>query len=102
MKKLMMAAALLTAAVAAQAESGMAKMKGTAENSPIAGTVKLSDSGEGLKMMVQLTGVPAGEHGLHIHEFGSCDDLGKAAGGHYNPNKAPHGQVLKSGIKKSH
>lgn len=27
---------------------------------------------------------------LHIHETGSCADMGKAAGGHFNPDKKPH------------
>ncbi|WP_010196279.1 superoxide dismutase family protein [Psychrobacter sp. PAMC 21119] len=27
---------------------------------------------------------------LHIHETGSCDVMGKAAGGHFNPDKKPH------------
>ena len=27
---------------------------------------------------------------LHIHETGSCADMGKAAGGHFNPDNKPH------------
>ncbi len=27
---------------------------------------------------------------LHIHETGSCADMGKAAGGHFNPDNNPH------------
>ncbi len=27
---------------------------------------------------------------LHIHETGSCADMGKAAGGHFNPDNFPH------------
>ncbi|MBE0407408.1 superoxide dismutase family protein [Psychrobacter sp. AOP22-C1-22] len=27
---------------------------------------------------------------LHIHETGSCDAMGKAAGGHFNPDNNPH------------
>lgn len=39
---------------------------------------------------------PVGPHGFHIHEFGNCEqgdprDPFKAAGGHWNPNKQPHG-----------
>ncbi|MGI9340858.1 MAG: superoxide dismutase family protein, partial [Psychrobacter sp.] len=27
---------------------------------------------------------------LHIHETGSCANMGKAAGGHFNPDNNPH------------
>lgn len=27
---------------------------------------------------------------LHVHETGSCADMGKAAGGHFNPDNKPH------------
>ena len=27
---------------------------------------------------------------LHIHETGSCGNMGKAAGGHFNPDNKPH------------
>ena len=41
---------------------------------------------------------PVGPHGFHIHENGSCQvgdpkDPFKAAGGHWNPTKQPHGCV---------
>ena len=101
MKKLMIAA-VFGLSVAARAETGSAKVKATAENSPIGGTVAFKDSEDGLSIVVRLTGVPAGDHGFHIHEFGSCEEAGKAAGGHYNPLKAPHGYAIKNGIKKAH
>src|ERR1019366_6073555 len=47
-------------------------------------------------------GIPAGQHAFHIHEFGSCADLGKAAGSHYNTLGAPHGQVVQEGIHHAH
>src|ERR1035438_3218426 len=84
------------------AAMGVAEVKGTALNSPISGTVHFEDTAGGLKVSVALAGVPAGPHAFHIHEFGSCADSGKAAGGHYNPLSAPHGQVLKDGIQHAH
>lgn len=86
----------------AWAAVGVVDLKGTAENSPIHGTVKLEDTPAGLKVSAQLSGIPAGPHGFHIHEFGSCADTGKAAGGHYNPMSMPHGFVVKDGLKKAH
>lgn len=63
------------------------------------GTVYLSDSAQGLKIDTQLAQIPAGVHGFHIHEFGSCAAAEKdgkmiaaqAAGGHFNPLKVAHG-----------
>src|ERR1019366_6086711 len=77
-------------------------VKGTAPDSPIKGTVTFEDTAAGLEVSVQLSGIPAGQHAFHIHEFGSCADLGKAAGSHYNPLGAPHGQVVKEGIHHAH
>src|SRR5437879_5897501 len=87
---------------AARAATGAAKISGTAAGSTVSGTVKLEDTGAGLKVLAELSGVPAGDHGFHIHEFGSCDDAAKAAGSHYNPEKTPHGSIMKDGHKKAH
>ena len=84
------------------AQKGVAKIKGTAEGSAISGTVTFEETNKGLKIVAQLAGVPAGEHGFHIHEAGSCDDMGKAAGGHYNPLHHAHGDLVKQGFKKTH
>ena len=37
-----------------------------------------------------LTNVPPGVHGFHIHVKGDCSDNGNAAGGHFNPTNMPH------------
>lgn len=56
------------------------------------GTVQLTQLRDGsVRVKVDLTGVPAGVHGFHIHEKGDCGDNGNAAGGHYNPLGTPHG-----------
>lgn len=86
----------------AHADTGVAVMKGTAEGSAISGTVSFQDVKGGVKVIARLSGVPAGQHGFHIHEFGSCEDSGKAAGGHYNPLGSHHGDVVKEGVKKAH
>lgn len=67
------------------------------------GTIHLEDSQAGLVLHTQLSQLPAGPHGFHIHEVGSCAPASKdgkmgaalAAGSHFNPNKAPnHGTPL--------
>lgn len=45
----------------------------------------------GVEVDVNLTGVPAGVHGFHLHEKGDCGDNGNAAGAHFNPMFMPHG-----------
>jgi Cu-Zn family superoxide dismutase len=58
------------------------------------GTVTITESPNGLVFTPALTDLPAGPHGYHVHETGSCavnEKDGKkvaagAAGGHYDPN----------------
>ena len=100
MKGMIVAAAFVVAAAAfaaepAKKEQGLAQIKGTAEGSPIQGTAKFEDTKGGLKVTVSLTGVPGDKHALHIHEFGDCGEAGKAAGSHFNPENAKHGDALK-------
>ena len=57
-----------------------------------AGTVRLTQLADGsVEVQADLTGVPAGNHGFHIHEKGDCGDNGNAAGGHFNPTAMAHG-----------
>lgn len=60
--------------------------------STAAGTVKLTQLADGsVEVKVDLTGVPAGVHGFHVHDKGDCGDNGNAAGGHFNPAATAHG-----------
>ncbi len=102
MKILTLAALLVLIPLAARAATAVASIKGTADNSPISGTVTFEDTKKGLKVVAKLAGLPPGEHGFHIHEFGACSEAGKAAGGHFNPMNSPHGLVTKVGMKKAH
>jgi superoxide dismutase, Cu-Zn family len=56
------------------------------------GTVHFQDMGGGtIEVQVDLSGVPPGVHGFHIHEKGDCGNDAQAAGGHFNPTGMPHG-----------
>jgi superoxide dismutase, Cu-Zn family len=56
------------------------------------GTVHFQELGDGsVDVTVDLSGVPPGVHGFHLHEKGDCSDNGNAAGGHFNPTNMPHG-----------
>ena len=56
------------------------------------GTVHFADAGDGnVEVQVDLTGVPPGTHGFHLHEKGACGNNGNDAGGHFNPTGMIHG-----------
>jgi len=56
------------------------------------GTVHFHDIGDGVtEVVVDLTGVPPGVHGFHVHEKGDCGNNGQNAGGHFNPTNMIHG-----------
>lgn len=56
------------------------------------GTVEVTETPGGIRLNAEITGLPAGEHGFHIHETGRCElpDF-ESAGGHFNPTDAEHG-----------
>jgi Cu-Zn family superoxide dismutase len=57
----------------------------------VRGTVHFSRTKNGVKIETDITGLSAGKHGFHIHEFGDCAAPdGTSAGGHYNPENQPH------------
>jgi Cu-Zn family superoxide dismutase len=61
-------------------------------NSKVAGKVVFTKVSGGVEVNAELTGLAAGEHGFHVHEFGDCSMAdGTCAGAHFNPTGAPHG-----------
>jgi Cu-Zn family superoxide dismutase len=69
--------------------SGAATIKSTvyANNGTSLGQVSFEDTKYGLLIKPQLSLLPAGFHGFHIHEYPNCGDNGMHAGGHFDPNK---------------
>jgi Cu-Zn family superoxide dismutase len=68
------------------------------------GTVTVSEDDKGAAFKVAVSGIPAGQHGFHVHEKGDCAaamkdgklEPGGAAGAHYDPegkksHKGPQG-----------
>lgn len=83
--------ALLTACASMSGPSASATLSPTS-GSTAAGTMKLTQLADGsVRVTVDLTGVPPGVHGFHIHDKGDCGDNGNAAGGHFNPAATAHG-----------
>jgi superoxide dismutase, Cu-Zn family len=59
------------------------------------GTIELTDGDGGLVLETDLSGLPPGPHGFHLHGEGSCEPAANnegqmtaalAAGGHYDPD----------------
>jgi len=56
------------------------------------GTAKITSAKDGVKIAVNVNQLPAGEHGIHIHNVGKCEGPAfTSAGGHFNPTSAHHG-----------
>jgi len=56
------------------------------------GTVTLTEAGGGIALAGRLSGLPPGEHGIHLHTTGRCDAPSfESAGDHWNPTNAAHG-----------
>lgn len=51
------------------------------------GQIVLTDSDYGLIIKPELAHLMPGVHGLHVHEHADCGDMGKRAGGHFDPQK---------------
>ncbi|ART77819.1 superoxide dismutase family protein [Sutcliffiella horikoshii] len=62
------------------------------------GVAKVSEDPNGVKIELNLEGLPPGEHAVHIHETGLCDapDF-KTAGNHFNPDDKQHGLMHPEG-----
>lgn len=61
------------------------------------GHVVFTDSPHGLLISPELSGLPAGLHGFHLHQHPDCGDAGMSAGGHFDPantntHQGPYGK----------
>ena len=62
-----------------------------AQGQPV-GSAVLTEAENGVRVNLNVRGLPPGQHGLHFHQNGTCDapDF-TTAGGHYNPTNRQHG-----------
>ena len=57
------------------------------------GSVTLTEDAAGVTLAVVATGMPAGIHGIHLHEKGLCEGPRfESAGKHWNPTAKSHGR----------
>lgn len=65
----------------------------------VVGRATLTQAPHGLIIAVDLTGVPAGSHAMHVHDVGQCDAPAfTSAGAHYNPTIRVHGIRAPNGM----
>ena len=63
-----------------------------------AGTARLEQVSGGVHVVLEMTAMRPGAHGVHIHAIGKCDPPGfTTAGGHFNPGNRQHGTLNPQG-----
>lgn len=81
-----LAAAQGAGAPAATAQADLRDAQGAS-----VGQVRVRNQADGVGIAVNITKLPPGSHGFHIHTVGRCEPNFDAAGGHYNPGGRKHG-----------
>lgn len=85
-------ALLLVTATSAFAQTPGAEADLKSPDGKAVGTVTFTQESGGVMLKASVSGLPPGEHGIHVHAVGKCDapDF-TTAGGHYNPASKQHG-----------
>ena len=65
----------------------------------VLGTIRVFSEPTGVMLRIDAAGVPAGQHGVHVHATGRCDPPGfTSAGPHWNPTERKHGHRNPAGF----
>ena len=93
MRILAIAVTALVAAIAPSLASAadMAAADIVNTDGAVIGKATFEQTPTGVLMSVEVTGLPPGGHGIHLHAVGACTPNFKAATGHVNPGKVKHG-----------
>ena len=94
MKSRILMAAIFCAAILSFSLTASAKTKVELKNAEgkSVGTATIAPDKTGVKIMLDLHDLPAGQHAIHIHQNAKCEALDfKSAGGHFNPDNKHHG-----------
>jgi superoxide dismutase, Cu-Zn family len=54
------------------------------------GSLTLTQEADGVRVAAEVSGLPPGFHGFHIHAVGKCEPPFTSAGGHFNPAGQNH------------
>jgi Cu-Zn family superoxide dismutase len=58
----------------------------------VVGIATFTETGKGVRVVLDVRGLTPGEKGVHVHEVGRCEPPAfTTAGGHFNPDKKQHG-----------
>ncbi len=71
-----------------------AALSGTQSDTTLSGTARFTENNGQVKLALNVD-IPKMANktvAVHLHEHGSCGDMGKEAHGHWNPTKANHGK----------
>lgn len=61
-------------------------------NGAAIGTVRMFSEPTGIMLRINASGIPAGQHGVHLHSVGRCEaPKFTSAGPHWNPTEKKHG-----------
>jgi Cu-Zn family superoxide dismutase len=93
-------AALLSHQAAAQAAGDGAKAHAAIKDAQgkSVGEATLTQMAHGVLIVAELSGLPPGQHGMHIHAVGKCEPPAfTSAGGHFNPTGHKHGYDAAAG-----
>ena len=99
---LLVLSAVLLCVPSAWAATAKAVIAGTTPESKVSGEATFTEENGGLTVEATVANLAPGKHGFHIHEKGSCEEAGKAAGGHFNPDKIMHRYMPKDGMEHAH
>lgn len=61
------------------------------------GEVTFTETPHGLLVKGRFSNTPPGQHAIHVHETGKCEDAFATAGGHLNPTRKKHGVLVAEG-----
>lgn len=77
---------------ASQAREATAAIE-SRSGSKVTGNATFTADGNNVTLKIDLHGLPAGVHAVHIHEKGDCSSSdAESAGGHWNPTSEAHGK----------
>ena len=84
-------AVLLSGAIAySQASAQAAKAEVRNAKGEMVGTLTLAQEPDGVRLTVEVSNLPPGFHGFHIHAVGKCEEPFTSAAGHFNPAGQNH------------
>lgn len=76
----------------APADVAVASANLISSSGAVLGTVRVFSEPTGVMLRISAAGVPAGQHGVHLHSVGKCEGPKfTSAGPHWNPTDKKHG-----------